>query len=50
VCTVCCMEEDCSAVFFHTAGSAHKQVPLYSHNADYMDSLHEPVNTLARTW
>ena len=33
----------------HTADSAHKQVPLCSHNADYMDSLHEPANTLART-
>ena len=23
-------------------------VPLCSHNADYMDSLHEPVNTLVK--
>jgi len=28
----------------------HIAVLLCSHNADYMDSLHEPVNTLARIW
>ena len=28
----------------------HIAVPLCSHNTDYMDSLHEPVNTLARIW
>ena len=50
MCTVSCVEEDCRAVLFHTADSAHKQVPLCSHNTDYMDSLHEPVNTLARIW
>ena len=30
--------------FFHIA------VLLCSHNTDYMDSLHEPLNTLARIW
>ena len=38
------------AALLHTSDSAHKQVPLRSRNADYMDSLHEPVNTLARIW
>ena len=28
----------------------HIAVLLSSHNTDYMDSLHEPVNTLARIW
>ena len=28
----------------------HIAVLLCSHKADYMDSLHESVNTLARTW
>ena len=42
--------DNCRAVVLHTADSTHKQVPLCSHNADYMDSLHEPVNTLVRIW
>jgi hypothetical protein len=37
-----------TTVLFHTADSAHKQVPLCSHNADYMDSLHEPVKYFSK--
>ena len=54
VCTVCCVEEDIynklnqklKTLITHTTTICKHTEK--KHNTNYMDSLHEPVNTLAR--